>query len=503
MILPFRRIIRLWLIMIDASENEESTMRSSFRRKLFRLFLLFALVPAILLALVGYYLAVDTSSLPPAQPDQYAKELTTYYNNLLFQRIDSCLESYLSDSSRFSPLLDFIFLQPNGQVTVTGDTVLPPAVIAKIVSAGKNRPHGFVEFGGHVYQYSYQKLSDTAVLCGGLSHDSAYSRLLASFQSGYASRKWAEELRPRYLFFLTVVFVVLALATAGIAYFFSARFSKNLTRPLLELSEASKEIAAGNFQQTVSSSGTGEIQTLITNFNRMAQQLDRATTRLAQSERVAAWRHVARQFAHELKNPLQPILISLYRIEKSLEERADSAQIKEALQAASYEIKHLTELADRFSQLAKLPPPKLEKVDLNELLTSMATLYKEQLAAYDFALRLPSEKSYVKADETYFREGLHNLLQNAIDASEEGGKIIVELKRHRDSVDIVVQDFGKGMTDDVIASARMPYFTTKEKGSGLGLTIVEKTVTEMGGQLLINSREEQGTTVTMSLPRRE
>jgi nitrogen fixation/metabolism regulation signal transduction histidine kinase len=490
--------------MIDAFENDMRTMQSPFRRKLFRLFLLFALVPAVLLALAGYYLAVDTSSLPSAQPGQYAKELTTYYNDLLSGRIDSCLESYLSDSSRLSPLLDFVFLHTNGQTRSDGrDTVLSSALIAEIVSSGENRPHGFVEFGGCVYQYSYRTLSDTAVLCGGLRHDSTYSQLLASFQSGYASRKWAEELRPRYLFFLTVVFMVLALTTAGMAYFFSARFSKNLTRPLLELSQASKEIAAGNFRQTVHSSGTGEIQTLITYFNRMAQQLDRVTTRLAQSERVAAWRHVARQFAHELKNPLQPILISLYRIEKSLEEPAEHAQVKEALQAASHEIKHLTELADRFSQLAKLPPPKLEKVDLNELLTSISTLYKEQLVAYNFALRLPSGKIYVKADETYFREGLHNLLQNAMDASEEGGKIIIEPIRHRDSVDIIVQDFGKGMADDIVASARMPYFTTKEKGSGLGLAVVEKTVNEMGGQLLINSREGHGTTITLSLPGKE
>jgi HAMP domain-containing protein len=274
--------------MIDAFENDMRTMQSPFRRKLFRLFLLFALVPAVLLALAGYYLAVDTSSLPSAQPGQYAKELTTYYNDLLSGRIDSCLESYLSDSSRLSPLLDFVFLHTNGQTRSDGrDTVLSSALIAEIVSSGENRPHGFVEFGDCVYQYSYRKLSDTAVLCGGLRHDSTYSRLLASFQSGYASRKWAEELRPRYLFFLTVVFVVLALITAGIASFFSARFSQTLTRPLLELSQASKEIAAGNFRQTVPSSGTGEIRTLITNFNRMAQQLDRVTTRLYSFHSIA------------------------------------------------------------------------------------------------------------------------------------------------------------------------------------------------------------------------
>ena len=89
--------------MIGAFENDIRTMQSPFGRKLFRLFLLFALVPAVLLAFAGYYLAVDTSSLPSAQPGQYAKELTTYYNDLLFQRMDSCLESYLSDSSHLSP----------------------------------------------------------------------------------------------------------------------------------------------------------------------------------------------------------------------------------------------------------------------------------------------------------------------------------------------------------------------------------------------------------------
>ncbi len=479
-------------------------MQSPFGKRLFRLFLLFALVPAVLMALAGYFLSTETISTPSTQPDQYARELTAYYNNLLFQRIDSCIQRYLSDSSDLPPLLDFVVFRSNDEIMLSGsDTGLSPTLVTELISAGENRLQGFVEFGGSMYQYSYWKLSDTTSLCAGLHHDSLYSHLLASFQSGYTSRKWAEELRPRYLFFLTVMFAILSLATVGLAYFFSARLSRNLARPLSELSEASKAIASGDFQQTVHSSGTREIQALITNFNRMAQQLYKVTTRLAQSERVAAWQHVARRFAHELKNPLQPILISLYRVEKSLEASTDYGQVKEALQAASQEIKHLTALADRFSELAKLPPPNLKKTNLNELLSSMASLYREQLASYEFALKLPSERLYAEADETYFREALHNLLQNAIDASNKGDEIIVELKGNSDTVDIVVQDFGKGMSQDVVASARMPYFTMKGKGSGLGLAVVEKTVNEMNGQLLISSREGQGTTVTMSLPRKE
>lgn len=482
-------------------------MESPFGKKLFRLFLLFSLVPAALLALAGYYLAVETSSLSSGETGHYSRELTNYYNDLLFKRMDNCLDEFISDSSRVSPYLDFIFTELGGQTDFSkGDGFLSPEDARAIAQAGENRPHGFVELGGSTYQFSCKKLSNStedAYLCGGLHHGSEYSNLLASFQSGYASRTSAEELRPRYIYFLLVIFVMLSIATAAFAYLFSAHLSKNLARPLMELSNASKEIAAGNFKLTVTSSGTGEIQTLITNFNRMAQQLDKTTARLAQSERVAAWRHVARRFAHELKNPLQPILISLYRIEKSLKGSGSYEQVIEPLQAASEEIKHLTALADRFSQLAKLPPPKLEKVALNELLTSIANLYKEQFAAYNFALRLPPQRMYAKVDTTYFREALHNVLQNAMDASKEGGRITVELKPHGDTIDVMVQDFGRGMTEDVAASARMPYFTTKEKGSGLGLAIVEKTVNEMGGQLFISSKEGRGTTVTISLHRKE
>lgn len=477
---------------------------SPFGKKLFRLFLLFSLVPAILLALAGYYLVIETSSLPSTETDHYSKELTNYYNDFLFKNIDGCLDDPHLDSNALLTYPDFVFWESSGQTCFGGSGArLSPEVVAAIVQAGENRSHGFVERDKSIYQFSCRELTGGTHLCGGYHHGREYANLLASFQTGYASRTSAEELRPRYIFFLSMIFVVLSIATVGFAYLFSARLSRNLTRPLMDLSNASKEIAAGNFKLAVPLSGTGEIKTLIANFNRMAQQLDKTTARLAQSERVAAWRHVAQRFAHELKNPLQPILISLYQIEKSLKSSSGYEQVIEPLRAISEEIKHLTALADRFSQLAKLPPPRFEKTDLNELLTSIANLYKQQLAAYDFVLRLPSQRIYAKVDATYFREALHNLLQNAMDASEESGRIVVELRLHGDTVDFVVQDHGRGMSEDVMASARMPYFTTKEKGSGLGLAIVEKTVNEMGGQLLLSSQEGYGTTITMSLPRKE
>jgi len=222
-----------------------------------------------------------------------------------------------------------------------------------------------------------------------------------------------------------------------------------------------------------------------------------------QTERVAAWRNVARRFAHELKNPLQPVLISLYRMEKLLKDSPEYDRVKEPLRAASEELKHLITLADRFSELAKLPPPNVERINVGELLDSVAELYREQLTDYDFAFCTAGEVLFTRLDPTYFREALHNLLQNAADASEKRGRISLELSASDDRINVVVQDFGEGMTAETVASARLPYFTTKQKGSGLGLAVVEKVVTECGGQLLIDTLKGSGTTVTVSLPRRE
>ncbi|MFQ6008814.1 MAG: PAS domain-containing sensor histidine kinase [Candidatus Zixiibacteriota bacterium] len=474
----------------------------SFAKKLFRLFLLFSLVPSVLLALAGYYLAVETSSLRVGESKLPAKEFTDYYNNLLFTQLERLLEKHLADSQAAAHLLDFLFTMQAGRITWhCGHGLLSQDGAKAVARSATNRTRGFIEHNGTIYQFSCRKLPGDGLLCGGVKHEDEYATLLTSLQTGYASRTSEEQLRPRYLYFLALIFVALSLGTIGFAYLFSARLSRSLTQPLTELSKASKEIAAGNFNLTVPVSGTGEIQTLIANFNRMAHQLDKTTARLAQSERVAAWRHLARRFAHELKNPLQPILVSLYRIEKSLEGSAGYEQIMEHLRAASEEIKHLTALADRFSDLAKLPPPKLEKTNMNELLASFANLYRQQLSAYDFALLLPTHEVYTNVDVTYFREALHNILLNSIDASEEGSRIVVELKPGEDTVQVIVQDSGRGMSESTVSSARMPYFTTKEKGSGLGLAIVEKTVNELGGQLIISSKEGIGTTVTISLPR--
>lgn len=477
-------------------------MESSFGKRLFRLFLLFSLIPAVLLALVGYYLASEHGLMADTRESLSPAKLAGYYNDYLFARIDKDIEGFMDTRDAGTLSSDFAFEVTDGVVEFIKDPGdISASLAAKLVEAAANRPHGFVESDGRFFQYCKKSISDNDFILGGLAHDAKYADLLQSIQADHAEASSSRALLSNYIHFLAVLFIVLALLTGGFAYYFSSRISKSLAYPLLELSDASQKIAGGDFQQQVNASGAGEVQTLIDNFNAMARQLGSTTARLARSERVAAWRHVARRFAHELKNPLQPILVSLYRIEKALKSSQQYRQVEEPLKAASQEVKHLTELAERFSQLAKLPPPSLQTINVNEQLQSIANLYKEHLADYHFSLELPHETIHAQVDPTYFREAVHNLLQNAVDASDKGGRIILALHGADARAVVTVRDFGKGMSNNVLSSARIPYFTTKEKGSGLGLAVVEKIIDELGGDLSIHSKERQGTTVTVSLPR--
>jgi nitrogen fixation/metabolism regulation signal transduction histidine kinase len=231
----------------------------------------------------------------------------------------------------------------------------------------------------------------------------------------------------------------------------------------------------------------------------MAEQLDQMTARLSQTERVAAWRQVARQFAHELKNPLQPILVSLYRLEKQLAGSALWEQVNRPLRAAREEVQHLTLLAERFSSLAKLPPPTITPVELNSLVVSTVELYRDELRQFDFRVELPGENVTVNTDAGYLREALHNLLQNAIDACPPGAGITVTVEIGRGGPSLSVADTGVGMDASTLSSARLPYFTTKAKGNGLGLAIVERSMAELGGRLSVESEKGKGTRVTIIL----
>ncbi len=471
-------------------------MISLFGKKLFKLFLLFSLIPSVLLAIAGYYLILETSEIISDKTDFPVEDVTEYYNQFIFDQIQTKLT--YEDHSLTN--LDFCIIQKNDSIDILKiHPSIKTSKIKNLILKSNDVEGGFFNFDSVIIQYAVIK-SDSAKIWGGYVHDQRFIDLQNSFQINRSITKSNSQLKVTYITFIAVIFIFLISSTLVLAYFFSKKIASNLSEPINALSVASSRIADGDFDHRVESSSSGEIQSLIDSFNTMASKLESTTIRLSQTERVAAWRNIARRFAHELKNPLQPIIISLYQIEKSLKDKGNYELYKDSLTAASEEIKHLKELADRFSQLAKLPPPKLEKTNLNELIKSLSDLYKEQLSEYQFLLNLPESNVDADIDITYFREVIHNLLKNAIEATSPGNKIEISLRQSTDEIRIDVSDQGCGMSSDTLKTARMPYFTTRKEGTGLGLAMVEKVVNELNGQVKISSQVDKGTTVTIILP---
>ncbi|MFQ5500404.1 MAG: ATP-binding protein [Candidatus Zixiibacteriota bacterium] len=474
-------------------------MESSFGRRLFRKFLLFSAIPVLLLATVGYYLVAkmpgDVGTFSAAD----STKLSAFYDSLVYDQIDRAMKDFTTGSAK--PLsVDFVIVALNDSIsTVTQSVGVPPEVASGIVDAAIADSRRIIMIDSLAYRFALRVDQNTLVI-GGIIHPPSFLNLMQAVQVGRAGQSLTGQLRLNYLYFVGFLLAAVSILTAAAAYYFSARISRNLSQPLADLNRAAVQIGQGDFSQQVKLQGIGEIRSLTQEFNRMAGQLEATTDRLTQSERVAAWRHVARLFAHELKNPLQPLLISLHRIEKTLANSPHKEQVVAPLSAASDELKRLTVLADRFSQLAKMPDPSPVSTDLTALLRSFATLYSEQLSRYDFSLQLPDYSVNVELDEVYFRQSLHNLLQNALDATDSGGRIRIELVSRGDICFLSVTDSGHGMSEQTVATARMPYFSTKEKGSGIGLAVVEKVVSDLKGRLSISSKPEEGTTVTVELP---
>lgn len=476
-------------------------MKSSFGKKLFRLLLLFAILPSLLLIVVGYYLSTENLWLDRNEQDDYFLSLTEYSNNKYFNYLNNDIDRFINKTDSNPVFADFLFITSDTETKIIkGKQTISENLISRLVTKSEQKGSGLFEMDSIIYQYSFQAYAKNHRVYAGILHDQEYISLIAAYQSNRATRTSTQQLNNKYLLFIGIIFIIFAFFTLILAYYFSSKTSKIISRPLVDLANAANAISEGNFKQQVKLSGSSEMVSLISSFNEMAEKLEQTTARLTQSERVAAWRHIARRFAHELKNPLQPILVSLYQIEKKLSGKPIQNEIKNQLKSVSEEIKHLTDLADRFSMLAKLPEPKIEVVDLSELLKSLAELYSNQLKSYSFNLNLPDSIMNVQLDIAYFREAIHNLLINAMEASSKGDVITMTLSKNSNEAIITIEDHGEGMSTDVLASAKMPYYTTKQSGSGIGLAIVEKTINEIDGQLEISSESGKGTIITIRIP---
>jgi nitrogen fixation/metabolism regulation signal transduction histidine kinase len=284
--------------------------------------------------------------------------------------------------------------------------------------------------------------------------------------------------------------------------------SGQLVKPLEKLTEGARKLGTGDLEHRVEITGSDELARLADSFNRMALEIKTNQHKLIESEKLAAWREVARRIAHEIKNPLTPMGVELYRL-KSMFAEADehrTENIAGALEAIDAQVKVLQEMAGQFSTFAKEPKLQKQKCSIADILNQTFELYnnldnvtisrsiEENLPLAELDPHLP----LAELDPQMMGRVFGNIIKNSIEASPESVVIDIRVEKKDNSIIIVIKDDGPGFPTEKLEKIDTPYITTKKSGTGLGLAIIKKIVDEHEGSLKLYN--DNGAVVEIALP---
>jgi len=309
---------------------------------------------------------------------------------------------------------------------------------------------------------------------------------------------------------IVTIAAVVAAAAILVGLLVSLWIAARITRPVEELAEGAREVATGRWDTRIDVRGTDEIGQLGTAFNDMTRTLAVQKERLVQTERVAAWRELARRLAHELRNPLFPMQITVENMQraKQLEAKQFLEVFNESTATLKTELTNLNTIVGRFNDFSKMPAPQFAKVNVNETLRAAIRLFEAQFNAVgkptittEFFLTEPLPE--IDADADLLHKAFQNLVLNALDAMPAGGTLTLRTSERERNIRIEVADTGKGLTPEECSRLFTPYYTTKQQGTGLGLAIVQSVVSDHRGTISVTSDEGHGTSFKIDLPQRQ
>ena len=308
-----------------------------------------------------------------------------------------------------------------------------------------------------------------------------------------------------------IIYVLIVSLLLFLSVILAINFASRLTKPIINLISASEKISAGDLSAKVEQINTDkEFEKLNQNFNLMIDKLKKQQDKLLLGERHAAWESIARKLAHEIKNPLTPIQLSIDRIKEKYLKKIDDSDKKFSnyLITITKQIKDIEHLLNEFSDFARMPKPVLKKVSLNSMISRALNLH--ELSEMDIKFSLQKEKSSItiKGDEEQLNRVFINLIKNSIESINEKksknvdfkGKINVDIKGDSDYIYVTIVDNGTGFDHVDKTKIITPYFTTKKNGTGLGLAIVSKIISDHNSTILFNSIKD-GAKVEIVIPK--
>jgi nitrogen fixation/metabolism regulation signal transduction histidine kinase len=309
-------------------------------------------------------------------------------------------------------------------------------------------------------------------------------------------------IQPLLLYYYVVFFLPTLLMTVIIAI----SFTRRITQPIVELTEATRRVAEGNFSIQILSRRNDELGLLIRSFNAMVQDLEKSRAALVKSEKISIWQNMAQQLAHEIKNPLTPIKLSAERVLRRWQNEPERIGeiIESSMMAIIQETEGLSTLLNEFRTLSKPTDPSKSWTNLREPIVEVINTYSSSYPALKFNIDYAQTDFSLKIDKNRLLQILTNLIINSIDSMNGSGSIDINTdgikKRDINYCRISIKDSGNGISEHDSQFVFTPYYTTKESGTGLGLPIVERIVNDHGGAIWFDSAEGMGTTFYIDLP---
>jgi nitrogen fixation/metabolism regulation signal transduction histidine kinase len=423
----------------------------------------------------------------------YLTQLTSGWSDENYDNLGQLL-------SKFSDVFytDINLYDPSGNLLATSR----PEIFDRGLQGEKMNPVAFRKMAGEKQAefVNHEKIGNLSYLSAYVPYLNAENKLMAYLNLPYFSK---QDVLSKDISTLIVaiinVYVLLILMTIAIAVF----ISDQITRPLRLIRQKFSEIKLGKQYEPISYRGKDEIGSLVAEYNRMVGELERSVDMLAKSERESAWREMAKQIAHEIKNPLTPMKLSVQQLQRAWEDHSEDfdRHLERVARTLIEQIDNLSSIASEFSNFAKMPRAVNERINLSERIRNTLDLFPStDNIRYSFACA--DNNICIMADKEQISRVFINLIKNAVQSIPENkaGKIRLKLEALNRKAVFTISDNGKGIPDELLDKMFTPNFTTKSSGMGMGLAIVKNIIETCNGTITFQTDVKQGTTFRIEIP---